>query len=71
MIEQEFLRFSAKELEVLGDRIEDCVRRLNHDRLDPDARHPRRPDDRSNPQLNRNTSVWYGRREREFTPAPI
>ena len=33
MIEQEFLRFSAKELEVLGDRIEDCVRRLNHDQI--------------------------------------
>jgi len=33
VIEQEFLRFSAKELEVLGDRIEDCVRRLNHDQI--------------------------------------
>ena len=33
MIEQEFLRFSAKQLEVLRDRIEDCVRRLNHDQI--------------------------------------
>lgn len=33
MIEQEFLGFSAKKLEELGDRIEDCVRRLNHNQI--------------------------------------
>ena len=33
MIEKEFLRFSAEELEQLADRIQDCVRRLNHDQI--------------------------------------
>jgi uncharacterized damage-inducible protein DinB len=33
VIEQEFLRFSAEKLQQLGDRIEDCVSRLNQDQI--------------------------------------